>query len=108
MGMVFENVRDAHPHLPDGRQLDLTVVDGKLTAAVSIVPPQALLPQESAVERRLHFVHAQVLRRRPHLAPERHLLVVPHRAFTTISPSRISYDGNLHITCSIISKPQPL
>ena len=79
MRVSAEVGRNAHPHMPHGRQFDV-VVDRKLTPAVGIEPPQALLPQKRTVERRLHFVHAQVLGRRPDLAPQHDSVVVPHRA----------------------------
>lgn len=56
------------------------VVDGELAAALRIVKPQTLFPQKRAVQRRLDLVQAEVLGRRPNLAPQHYSLVVPHRA----------------------------
>lgn len=78
-GVPVEHGRHSQRDLPHGGQCDV-VVHRELAAALGIVEPQALLPQERAVERRLHLVQAEVLGRRPDLAPQRDLLVVAHRA----------------------------
>lgn len=55
------------------------IVNVEIASALCIVPPQTLLPQKRAIQRRLHLVQPKIFGRRPDLTPQCNL-VVPYRA----------------------------
>lgn len=59
----------AQGDMPLRNQLHV-VAHGELTAAVGVVPPQALLPQKRPIQRRFHLVQSEVPGRGPYLTPQ--------------------------------------